>query len=157
MVSKVHAKVLVVLVLLAVAGPAPAQDRFGYLQSHLNTYPDDALFNLLEARHGLKALVGQDYGRLRKNFAVVAPTEEIQGYLVANGCMAHNCWPEKGLLAVNLTTGKLTVGILSDCRKITIYSQEGLRLEQLPGAVQQWVATCRRECGRQITPLIIQR
>jgi hypothetical protein len=148
---------LLSLAVITLAGAAAGQDRFGYLSRHLDTYPDDAFFAVLETRHHLKALVGHDYARFRKNFAVVTPTEFMDGHVVAMGCMAHNCVREKAIVAVNYDTGKVTAGLMTDCRKITIYSQDASQLEHLPAAVQKWVAFCRRGCGQNITPLIVRR
>jgi hypothetical protein len=67
---------------------------------------------------------------------VEMPIENIDGALVARGCMAHSCGIEEAMLAINLADGKLHCGILSDKygHKVKIFSEDKAHI---PTALQR--------------------
>ena len=147
---KISSLAMILVILMMMVASAAGQDKLGHLKQYLNQYPDDEFLNLAEIRAPLTKLLGNELKHFKQNMGVVTPMDFIQGHLVANGCMAHNCVYEKTILAINLTSGEMTVAILSDCQHITIFSEVTDKYEFLPVAVKKWVEESERDCRRKV-------
>ena len=91
--------------------PAPAPQS---LQSYVGKYPSALLKGMPSIRVRLRKILGANYSFFMTRMQTEMPIEEVEGCLVAVGCMAHSCGSEDAVMVINLSTGKLHCAIRSD-------------------------------------------
>ena len=92
-----------------VAGPVPQN-----LQSYVGKYPSALLKGVPSLKGRLRSVLGANYNLFMARLQTEMPIEEVEGCLVAVGCMAHSCGSEDAVMVINLTNRKLHCAIRSD-------------------------------------------
>jgi hypothetical protein len=83
------------------------------LESYVGKYPSELFKGQPGLKRRVKTLLGPNYSFFMARLQVEMPIENIEGTLLARGCMAHSCGVEEAILAVSLNDGKLHAAILS--------------------------------------------
>jgi hypothetical protein len=112
---------------------AAARTTQSGLESYVGKYPSDLFKGVPGLKRKLKVLLGVNYNFFMTRLQVQMPIENVDGALVARGCMAHSCGIEEAILAINLTDGKMHCGILSDKygHKLKIFSEDKTHLPRV--------------------------
>jgi hypothetical protein len=83
------------------------------LESYVGKYPSELFKSEPGLKRRVKTLLGPNYSFFMARLQVEMPIENIEGTLLARGCMAHSCGIEEAILAIGLNDGKLHAAILS--------------------------------------------
>lgn len=83
------------------------------LQSYVGKYPSALLKNVPSLQRRLKVLLGANYSFFMARMQTEMPIENVEGCLVAVGCMAHSCGSEDAVMVINLDNGKMHCAIRS--------------------------------------------
>ncbi len=83
------------------------------LESYVGKYPSELFKREPGLKRRVKTLLGPNYSFFIARLQVEMPIENIEGTLIARGCMAHSCGVEEAILAIGLNDGKLHAAILS--------------------------------------------
>lgn len=84
------------------------------LKKYSGKYPDKMLKDEKGLLKRLKTLLGSNYKMFMSNWQVDTPVEIDQNTLFTTGCVSHQCINEASYLAVDLETGTISCGLLSD-------------------------------------------
>lgn len=92
-----------------VAGPAPQN-----LQSYVGKYPSALFKEVPSVTRRLRTVLGANYSFFMARMQTEMPIENVEGCLVAVGCMAHSCGSEDAVMVINLDNGKMHCAIRSN-------------------------------------------
>jgi hypothetical protein len=92
-----------------VAGPVPQN-----LQSYVGKYPSALLKDVPSVKRRLRVVLGANYSFFMARMQTEMPIENVEGCLVAVGCMAHSCGSEDAVMVINLGNGKMHCAIRSN-------------------------------------------
>ena len=106
------------------------------LGSYVGKYPTELFNGVPSLKRRLRVLLGADYGLFFERLQTEVPIENVDGALVARGCMAHSCGEEEAVLVINLSDGKLHCAILSAKfgGKFKVFSEDKAHI---PGALDR--------------------
>jgi hypothetical protein len=104
-----------------VAEPVPQN-----LQSYVGKYPSALLKEVPSVKRRLRTVLGANYSFFMSRMQTEMPIENVEGCLVAVGCMAHSCGSEDAVMVINLSDGKMHCAIRSDKFKggYRVYSED---------------------------------
>lgn len=91
------------------SGERPAQD----LSRFAGRYPSDLFRSVPSLKARLRKLLGARYQFFFNRIQTEMPIENDEGVLIAQGCGAHQCTIEVGILAIDMANDKLHVAIKS--------------------------------------------
>ena len=118
---------------------APGMQSEG-LEKYVGKYPSELFRSEPWVKTRLRALLAARYSSFMDRIQTEMPIENIEGSLVARGCMAHSCGSEEAVLVINLSDGKLHCAILSDSYggRFKIFSEDPDHIPRaLRAALQQ--------------------
>ena len=106
------------------------------LAAYVGKYPSDLLKGVPSLKRRLRVLLGANYSIFMERLQTEMPIENVDGVLVARGCMAHSCGEEEAVLVINLADGKLHCAILSEKfgGKFKVFSEDKAHI---PGALDR--------------------
>lgn len=94
--------------------PAPMPGAGEDVSRWAGAYPYDVLEDPGERRRFLEAMPREKLFELQDRMAVASANELVDGWLIARGCMAHQCNVEAGAFALEVATGRLQAVIFHD-------------------------------------------
>jgi len=86
---------------------APTAD----LASYVGKYPSELFKKEPGLKTKLRTLLGANYKAFFDRIQTEMPIEKDKNFIVARGCMAHQCTVEEGIMVVDLASGKPYVAI----------------------------------------------
>jgi len=100
--------ILIVLSFLVVSAEASSLDTTNYW---VRAYPDKRFFNTPEIKKPLKnMLTPEQWKRLTETYSVMSQIQLIQGHLVAECCVPHDCPAEHAMVVIDLKRKRFHVG-----------------------------------------------
>ncbi len=100
------------LIVDVVSEVAPGRDTRD-LARYTGRYPSDFFRNEAAVKTRLRRLLGTNYQFFFNRLQTEMPIENDGGVLIIQGCMAHQCTIEVGILAIDLANEKFHVAIKS--------------------------------------------
>ena len=101
----------------------------GEFSFHVKFFEDEKLTKRLSA------LLGSEYDHLIKNIDAQTPMELINNMLVLQGCAAHLCSCEEGIIIIDFKNDKIHSAILSRCNNVDFYSEDE---NLIPQIIKDW-------------------
>ena len=99
--------ILITLSFLVFSAEASSLD----LTNWVRAYPDKRFFNATEIKKPLKKmLTAEQWKRLTETYSTMSQIQLIQGHLVAECCMPHDCPAEHAMLVIDLKRNRFHVG-----------------------------------------------
>jgi hypothetical protein len=127
-------KLIFITVLLLVVGLAGLSTNAGKvaesspqnLRSYVGKYPSALLKGVSSLKVRLRKVLGGNYNFFMTRLQTEMPIEEVEGCLVAVGCMAHSCGSEDAVMVINLADEKMHCAIRSGKFKggYRVYSED---------------------------------
>ncbi|GMG83348.1 hypothetical protein LNKW23_25610 [Paralimibaculum aggregatum] len=115
----------------AAAGPGKEVSRWD------GAHPSEILDLAGERLRFLQIMGRADLSELRRRLMVASAAGTHDGAVIAEGCMAHDCGDERGLLAIEIATGRPFAAILSEGHPVRLF---GGAPEELPAAMRARLA-----------------
>ena len=86
------------------------------LASYVGKYPSELFKREPALKTKLRTLLGANYKAFFDRMQTEMPIEKDDNFIVARGCMAHQCTIEEGIMVVNLADAKPYVAIKFNSR-----------------------------------------